>query len=372
MSIIINQGISMFLRNIKVRFNGFKRYRGSVKTISKSIINGCWNGKYFNVSSGHFKVFYIRDFAWVFEPLIKKGFKEKAIKTLNYVTNKYIQSKRVSVALYNNRLYDFPSYAVDSFPYLVMLHRKAKELLDINPSEDVKRFFKDYAEAYKKKVIDNRTGLVREDKFFSSIKDHHLRRSSCYDNVMVAMLSKDLNFLNISNSLPRDQKKKIKKKFWNGKYFKDGMDDNSFSSDSNIFPFWTGLYDISVKENKRMLMSVLEYITERKLNSPFPLKYHYNGFRPKRLIKESFFAKDYETDSIWMHIGLIYIDILSKVNREAAKMYLISYKTLIDVHKTFLEVYDKKGKPYKSLFYYTDEGMIWIAYFLELYERLLG
>ena len=39
-------------------------------------------------------------------------------------------------------------------------------------------------------------------------------------------------------------------------------------------------------------------------------------------------------------------------------------------YKTFLEVYNKDGRPYRSLFYYTDEAMSWASLYLILKKRI--
>ena len=39
-------------------------------------------------------------------------------------------------------------------------------------------------------------------------------------------------------------------------------------------------------------------------------------------------------------------------------------------HQTFLEVYNNKGKPFKTYFYMTDEGMLWASMHLFLRKCL--
>jgi len=50
---------------------------------------------------------------------------------------------------------------------------------------------------------------------------------------------------------------------------------------------------------------------------------------------------------------------------------LNQYKEKIEHYGTFVEVYGKNGKPYSSLFFSADEGMVWVANYLHL-ENLLG
>jgi len=61
-------------------------------------------------------------------------------------------------------------------------------------------------------------------------------------------------------------------------------------------------------------------------------------------------------------MGLLYIQLLRKVNPTLAAKHIESYKKQVERHRTFLELYTPDGKkPYHSLFYAADEGMLWAA-----------
>ena len=66
----------------RVFFSGFKRFKGDAQTICKTIVGRCFNGTYFQTSLGHFDLFYMRDFAFCIEALLKLGF-EKDPSTTN-------------------------------------------------------------------------------------------------------------------------------------------------------------------------------------------------------------------------------------------------------------------------------------------------
>ena len=73
--ILLQEGIRIFLRRIKVGFKGIKRYDGNVEKILTKVIEDCWNKdkEYFMVSPGHFREFYTRDFGWCCKALIGLG-----------------------------------------------------------------------------------------------------------------------------------------------------------------------------------------------------------------------------------------------------------------------------------------------------------
>ena len=89
-----------------------------------------------------------------------------------------------------------------------------------------------------------------------------------------------------------------------------------------------------------------------------------------KTIFTEFLVKDWESTAIWPMSALPYIDIVSRVDKVKASYYLSQYTEQIEKYKTFIEVYTKKGVPYKSLFFSADEGMIWCANYLYL-DKLL-
>jgi hypothetical protein len=67
-----------------------------------------------------------------------------------------------------------------------------------------------------------------------------------------------------------------------------------------------------------------------------------------------------------MHAGLMYIKIVKEIDSEKAKEYVNEYTKLIEKYGNFLEVFNSDGTPFRSRFYYADEGMLWCANYLTL------
>jgi hypothetical protein len=82
-----------------------------------------------------------------------------------------------------------------------------------------------------------------------------------------------------------------------------------------------------------------------------------------------FFAGDYERDPIWMHLGLCFLDVVKRYDGKSFSQYLMQYKSLIEKHKNFIEVYDAKGAPFHTKFYHADESMLWVSKYLALKKR---
>ena len=109
------------------------------------------------------------------------------------------------------------------------------------------QFFREQLDYYHENVFDERRGLVRLDKNFSSIKDNSQRKSSCYDNCMLGLLKEELKGTGLENPFKQyNIKKNIKEKFWSGEHFFDVGDRRHVAGDANTFPYWTELFS-SVK-----------------------------------------------------------------------------------------------------------------------------
>lgn len=361
--IYIKEGLRIFMRSLAVRAGGFRRYRGDAGQICKKIVNDCFNGKYFQVSNGHFCEFYTRDFGWCTDSLLKLGYNKEVLKTLSYALNIFSKNKRITTSISpGGKPFDFPFYAPDSLAFLMrsLARAKANSLVKRH-----KKFLNREISRFHHLVIDKDKGLVRDDMNFSSMKDHSLRKSSCYDNVMAAVLAKELEQFNfLYNPFQSyDFRKAIKRNFWNGDYFLEDLSGSRvITGDSNVFPFWTGIFT-----SGNMLKSAISSIQKEALDRPFPLKYTRKAdIREQKFIGLEFFAKNYERNTIWAHMGPLYISLVKRVDKKKFNHYYNKYRQIIEDNMNYLEVFNPDGRLYKTPFYYSDEGMLWAANFLTL------
>ncbi|MBN2454712.1 hypothetical protein JXB11_04160 [Candidatus Woesearchaeota archaeon] len=353
----LQEGLRIFLRAQKVRAKGFKRYKGNASEICSKIVSDCWNGRYFQVSRGNFPEFYTRDFGWCCESLLKLGYRKEVLSSLDYALGKFAAAGKITTAIsQGGKPFDFPCYAPDSLAYLIRSLKlaNAKELVEKHGeflNREARRFFQT--------VIDANTGLVKADRCFSSMKDHAKRRSSCYDNVMAAMLKEDLSALRLENPLKSyNSKNALVENFWNGRFFRDDLGSEYVAGDANVIPFWTG-----VIKSQSMLRKAVSSLQEENLDMPFPLRYT-NAKQDMILIEK--LAKGYERDAVWTHMGPMFISIVRKINKRKSDAYMKTYEKVIEKHGNYLEVFTKKGAPFHSPFYYCDEGMLWAANYLAI------
>jgi hypothetical protein len=345
------EGLRIAKRIIRVRLSGFKRYDGDSKDICDRIIRACWNGRYFQASAGHFSGFWTRDFGWCADSLVKLGCRKECVQTLAYALERFSKAGRITTTIAPNGVpFDFPRFSPDSLPFLVRALNAsgAHELV-----KERRAFLRRQVRNYAATVLDR--NLVRDAKF-SSMKDGVFRHRSAYDTAMVGMLAKELDTAGIAHSFP-DMGKTLREHYWTGRYFLDDLSGKThIAGDAQVFPFWTG-----VIQDAAMMKTAFASLHNVGLDTPFPLKYTAKPL-PANVISQRVFVPNYEGNTIWAHMGLLYIHLLREVNPALAQKHVEAYKKQVEQYGTFLELYEPHGKkPYRSLFYAADEGMLWAA-----------
>ncbi|MEK6950255.1 MAG: hypothetical protein AABX13_00840 [Nanoarchaeota archaeon] len=355
---LIPEGIRLFSSSWKQRFAP-KQYAGNAQEICQQIVNDCWNGQFFQTSTSNFCQFWTRDFGFCTAALLKLGYQQEVRQTLKYALHRFYGAGKITTAITpQGKPFDFPRMAVDSLPWLIHSLRLTKF-----PIYQYTDFLNQQILKFVEHVVNPYTGLVQGDQHFSSMKDYALRQSSCYDNCMLAMLTRDLREMKeLSNLLRKyDYHSLLRQHFWNGKYFYDDLaKQNYVAGDANVFPF---LLDII--NDEEMLHSALREIQQAGLDAPFPLKYTASRKKVK-FIWEELFVRNYEGNTIWTHLGPLYIKIVQQIDKEKAEQYKQKYTEWIEREGNYREVFRENGKPFRTPFYSADQGMLWAANYLVL------
>jgi len=195
----LGEGLRILQHSLRRKLFGYGSFSGGAEEICKKIVDQCWNGRFIQVSAGHFCQFYCRDFGWCTDALLSLGKKKQMISTLDYALEIFQKYGGIQVAISpGGRPFDFPNwYSPDSVAYLF---RSLVKVHDKKLIEKYKDFLEQEAERFFERVIDEKTGLVKPVRF-SSMKDHSIRQSSCYDTVMAGVLQDALKKLKIKNPL---------------------------------------------------------------------------------------------------------------------------------------------------------------------------
>ncbi|MGM0609176.1 MAG: hypothetical protein ACQESP_12265 [Candidatus Muiribacteriota bacterium] len=371
----------MFLLSLKRQIFGYKKIDENPEKICKKIITKCYkksskyNKKYFIVSEGHFKQFYSRDFGIFIEPLIKLGWKKECFSTLDYALKVFSENNKITTTISEDEPVDFFDYAVDSLPFILRTIRICLE--NGYPEKKIikyKKFITLKIKEYKLKVYDEKTKLVKPNKYFSSARDHYKRKSSSYDNSAMIGAMEEINKINKimgyrlfeKNINIKESKNEFKKNLFNGKYFYADLDKKKhITSDANIFPFYWNIFN-----NKKMINSCYKSIRQEKLDNKIPIKYSEKRDKKKELKIPEFFAPNYEGNTYWPHIGYCYLETFGKIDKKNLKRNIKNIINLMKTHNNFLEVYKKNTEPYKSLFYTADSNMIWCSGYFWLSKSL--
>jgi len=365
---IMSEGIRIAAHSAHRRAFGWKRHSGDARAICKSIVTDCWNGQFFQASSGHFRQFYARDFGWCVDALMRQGYAQECKQTLAYALDRYTKARRITVAVTpSGRPFDFPDvYSPDSVAFFF------KSLLSTGDEETLIRradFLQKEIDKFASVAMDPETGLARRGAHFSSLKDYAIRDGSCYDSTMIALMAETVKKMKMFENPFKGYNfgKEIVKNYWTGSYFKDAVGGPEFiSGDANVFPFALRIIDDDAK-----LKKAIKSMKEAGLDHPFPLRYEPEGVRSNQIWEERV-VPAWERTAHWAHQGLYYIDLLGRVDKKAQKETLEKYKQLIERHGTLFECYTSDGMPYRSLMYHADEGMLWAAKMIDMARQRKG
>ena len=107
---------------------------------------------------------------------------------------RFVQAREITTTITGKgKAFNVPLPAVDSLPYFI-------HSLKISgfPYRAHKKFLNWQIRDFFEHFIDPITGLVKPEPF-SSMKDLSIRKSSCYDNCMVALLANDLKTMHLKS-----------------------------------------------------------------------------------------------------------------------------------------------------------------------------
>lgn len=362
--------IKSALLMFKARCKPYRRYTGEPVQIAKKIIDICYNGKFFQVSDGHFQSFYSRDFGMCVKSLLQLGYHKKCESTLKYALYHYKKQNKVTTTIdHTQKCVDFFAPGPDSLAFLLYSIRLTNPKLA--QDKRYKTFLESQIRLAKKRFWDEKQNRITKG-YHTTAKDHYRRNGSCYDVCMMGMIAKEARTLKLQAPNFPNFKQILIDTYWDkqsGGFF-DDLTKQTHSADAQIFPFYCGLLGFKSKLDKQYFKKAQAQITRQRLDRPFPIKYTTFRNKSKELFWPSLFAPNYQGTAVWIHIGMCYMEVLANFDIKRTRFHVNQYHRLIKEHRNFLEVYDKKGKPYKTLFYKSDESMLWVSVYLALRRRV--
>ena len=362
--------VHTLLVRVRRHARGHTRHPGDAAAIIRACIEACWNGRTFTASPGHFDMFWTRDLGFSTPALVRLGERDRVHASLAYALDVWArrQSHVTTTINYGDRPADVFEYGVDSLPLLLAALRAAD-------AADLVERHRDWLARevawFVERVVDPDTGLVRADRTYSAHRDTVVNRSTAYGNTMVALLAKTLAETGwLASPFERhfegDSGRLLRRHFWAGDRFRDGLGNDTVSGEANVWPFFAG-----VVADETMLRSSLALLDANGFADPHPLRYD-TVRRPGR---EVWFTRhvlpNYQGTTIWTSLGAIYLQLLRSVDPAAAVPAIDSYCGWIERDGTYWEVLDGRGKPWISprLVFIGEESMLWSAIFLDVLEH---
>jgi hypothetical protein len=222
-------------------------------------------------------------------------------------------------------------------------------------------------------------GFIREDLKLSGIKDAWVRHSAFYDNVMLWSV---YYYAWQTGIKPEWQvqaigmKQRLIEAYWDedaGIFYdekKEYVKEQYFSAD-NLIAMEMGMLRAEDAEDRVYLQRIRDYIEEKNLAQPFPLKTTEIRIPEREHLPVRIFAPNYIGTTIWSYWGMLYIDLLIKLGEEEkARTYLDSYTNKIEEYGGFPELYFPDGRQYRLRFYRSVNDMVWGIYYLYMGNTL--
>jgi hypothetical protein len=351
---------ALYRQIINRYFGKIQRFDGDARQIGEQIIERVWQGDFYRTSLGHYDFFWMRDFGTVANSLVQLGNKDKVQRTLNWALLHYMKANHVTQCLdRNGNAFNAPAKkSVDALPWL--LHSLAVSNYQLHPLE---RKFLNERLAHYTDVYLLPDGDLKQNVHFAELRDAVNYDRSAYAIALIARLSVCAKELDLKFDFTVETYQTIlKKQYWNGKFFKADRSTNVYSSESALMPFF---HDIIT--DKKMVEATMDYITDRKLNKPYPLQYgeHSEKFH-YRPTMNNIVMPQYTGNTLWTWHATFYLHVLHRYKRAEYAENYHKFAELIERHGTYPELVNHDGSWYKAPFYMADPGMVWVALFLEL------
>jgi hypothetical protein len=329
-------------------------------------VDACWTGRYLAASGGHFRQFWTRDLGFSAVDLVALGQRDRLVASLTWALDAWRRAGRVTTTIFpGGRPRDVWTYGVDSLPLLLWSLRAVdgEPLLARHRgwlAAEVTRFGG--------LVLDPATGLVRDDRDFSTHRDTVRSRSNAYANAMVVLLDRLLRETGwFPSPIPAGAQARFVERFWRGDRFVDRADGDEVTGDATVVPFVFGIVPDSLG-----LASGLRAADELGLADPLPLRYAARRRPAAEDPVQRRLVPDYQGTAIWTSLGGWYLRLLGRADPPAARAVAARYRAAIERAGTLWEVYDGRARgtrdlrPYRGPggLFVSDEAMLWAALFV--------
>jgi hypothetical protein len=354
------------LRVVRRRRRGPRRFPGDAEAICRAVVEACWAGDHLCASAGHFRQAWTRDLGFSAPSLVGLGHRDRLHASLAWMLDTWARRGRVTTTILGARqARDIWTFGVDSLPLLLHALRAA------DAGDLVARhrpWLSREVERYARLVVDPRTGLVRDDRAFSTHRDTVRTRSNAYANAMVVLLDRHIRETGwFHPPVSGGVGDRFVAAFWRGDRMVDRPDGDEVTGDATVIPFFLG-----VVPDELGLLPALRAAADAGLTRPLPLRYAARRQRPAEDPITRLFVPDYQGRAIWTSLGAMYLRLLQRADPDAARPVVDAYRRLVERDGTVREVYDGRDsdlRPYRGPLgiFVADEAMLWAAILAEAF-----
>jgi hypothetical protein len=346
------------------------RYPGTATEICASIVEECWNEEagYYRTSLHNYPGFYARDFGMCVDALLALGHRERVRQTLRYALAHYRRVGAITQQISETGTpFNYPG--CEHPDALAFLLHSLVAVRDRTLVTEHQAFLAQEIARLCNEVVDAE-GLVRRHIPLAGMRDSAVRDSSCYDNVMMAAIQTYAHALKIRTPKLMTNDRLLLRHFWTGEYFKDDRSHEHLTGDANVPVFWFGIIRDARKE-RTLFNSVEQSIQSAGLDQPCALRYEGQGAKTRMRLVD-IFAGGWERDTVWLHLGNMYLQVLARLDPAEMERQLEKHRLVIEQERHYPEVLDSDGHPHRTAWFHADDSMLWAANFLALERRRKG
>ncbi len=358
-------------RILRRRLRGPRRLPGEeAGAIALAAVDACWTGEYLAASGGHFVQLWTRDLAYAVPSLLALGRADQAVASLAWALDAWRPGGRVTTTVFpGRRPRDVWTLGADSLPLLL----RSLEVVGAEGERLVAHhagWLGPEVERYVAEVVDPSTGLVRDDRAFSSHRDTLRTRSNAANNAMVVLLDRTLRTTGwFASPLPVDVAARFLARFRRPDgTMVDRPDTDEPTGDAAVLPWQTGALD-----DGDGLVEALAGARQGGLADPLPLRYATRRDPAAEDPVQRRLVPDYQGTAIWTSLGAMYLRLAKRVGAADAATVEAAYRAVLERDRTVIEVYDGRAatvaalRPYRGTagLFIADEPMLWGAILAE-------
>lgn len=347
-----------FMDALRLRARGVPRLPGDTPVeIAKEVLKRNAR-KVLHAGSGHFWFMWVSDFAKALRGAEKVLSPSYLRGLIEYMIRESFRQGRVTSCYSHLHGFDMPYYRGDNLPWLFYAVAEYcrwvgdKRLLEENETA-LQWLLGEYERTHFK------NGLI-DPAITGDWMDTVLRPSSTYNNVCA------LEMLHIARHLGLKVKTdakafeaRILEDRWRGDHFTDYDGCEDLSVDAGVLALYFQLFDSAKRE------AIIKNFEASALVEPMPIKVAPRDYDKKLLPAISRLTPKYHS-SVWIHLGLMYLNGLKKSGRTFSA-HKAKIEALIMKHGQMLEAIDERGEPYQTFFHGSEHGLSMAAgQYLEL------